>query len=177
RHELRPGQRARLAAGILPHLQADAARPSLLPGPRETVPLRMSVNKDVFRRRDFNYDFQQAGQPPVGWTEADRVPETVVRRHCALCGVQCGMYLRVSDGQVTGVEPRHFPHNEGHLCPKGIVAYQQVGHPDRLRYPMLRRGGKGSPLERCTWDEALDYVVRRWKEIQAEHGRDAVAVC
>jgi assimilatory nitrate reductase catalytic subunit len=86
------------------------------------------------------------------------------------------MYLRVSDGQVTGVEPRQFPHNEGHLCPKGIVAYQQAGHPDRLRYPMLRRGGKSSPLERCTWDQALDYIVRRWQTLQGQHGKDAIAV-
>src|SRR5581483_10737373 len=29
---------------------------------------------------------------------------------------------------------------------------------------------------RATWDEALDYVARRWREIQAAYGRDAVAV-
>jgi assimilatory nitrate reductase catalytic subunit len=86
------------------------------------------------------------------------------------------MYLRVSEGQVTGVEPRNFPHNQGKLCPKGVVAYQQLGHPDRLRYPLIRRGGKGGRLERCSWDEALDYVVGRWRQLQSEHGPDAVAV-
>lgn len=86
------------------------------------------------------------------------------------------MYLRVSNGKVTGVEARDYPHNEGKLCPKGVVAYQQVDHPDRLTHPLIRRGGRGSPLERCSWDEALDYVVRRWQEVQAQHGRDAVAV-
>jgi len=126
----------------------------------------VSVNKDFFTRRESNYDFQGTGQPSVGWADADRLPEALVPTHCAFCGVQCGIYLRVSDGQVTGVEPRNFPHNEGHLCPKGVVAYQQVGHPDRLRFPLLRRGGKASPLERCTWDEALDYVVQRWQTIQ-----------
>jgi assimilatory nitrate reductase catalytic subunit len=136
----------------------------------------MSVNRDVFVPRDFNYDFQAGGRPPGEWQEATRLPESLVPTHCPFCGVQCGMHLRVSDGQVTGVEPRHFPHNEGHLCPKGIVAYQQVGHPERLQYPMLRRGGKNAPLERCTWDEALDYIVERWQAIQAEHGKDAVAV-
>jgi assimilatory nitrate reductase catalytic subunit len=136
----------------------------------------MSVNKDVFSGREFNEDLQTAGPPRVGWAAADRVPEALVPTHCAFCGVQCGMYLRVSGGQVTGVEPRNFPHNEGHLCPKGVVAYQQVGHPDRLKYPMLRRGGRASPLERCTWDEALDYIVQRWQTIQAKHGPNAVAV-
>ncbi|HUZ78815.1 MAG TPA: molybdopterin oxidoreductase family protein [Chloroflexota bacterium] len=137
----------------------------------------MSVNKDVFeRRRDFNYDFQSAGAPPTGWAEATRLPETFVPTHCAFCGVQCGMFLRVRDGKVVGVEPRDYPHNRGSLCPKGVVAYQQVDHPDRLRYPMMRRHGKNSPLERVSWDEALDYVARRWQDIQAAHGRDAIAV-
>jgi assimilatory nitrate reductase catalytic subunit len=136
----------------------------------------MSVNKDMFGSRDFNQDFQSVGPPPVGWPDADRLPEAFVPTHCAFCGIQCGMYLRVTDGKVIGVEARDFPHNRGKLCPKGVVAYQQVDHPDRLTYPMMRKNGKGSPLERCTWDEALDYVVRRWQQIQAKHGRDAVAV-
>jgi assimilatory nitrate reductase catalytic subunit len=86
------------------------------------------------------------------------------------------MFLRVADGQVTGVEPRDYPHNRGALCPKGVVAYQQVNHPERLTHPLIRRGGKDGRLERATWDEALDYVAGRWRAIQAEHGRDAVAV-
>lgn len=137
----------------------------------------MSVNKDFFQPdRDFNYDFQSAGAPPVGWAGAERLPDTLVPTHCCFCGVQCGMFLRVTDGQVTGVEPRDYPHNRGSLCPKGVVAYQQVNHPDRLTHPLIRRGGKGGRLERATWDEALDYVVRRWQEIQARHGPDAIAV-
>ena len=136
----------------------------------------MSVNKDFFRDRDSNYDFQRAGRPESGWEAADRLPELLIPTHCCFCGVQCGMYLRVSDGQVTGVEPRDFPHNRGSLCPKGIVAYQQVNHPDRLTYPLMRRGGKGGRLERASWDEALDYIAQRWQAIQQQHGRDAVAV-
>jgi assimilatory nitrate reductase catalytic subunit len=137
----------------------------------------VSVNKDFFLHgRDVNYDFQRVGAPAVGWESVGRLPETLVPTHCCFCGVQCGLYLRVRNGQVTGVEPRDFPHNQGALCPKGVVAYQQVHHPDRLRFPLMRRGGKGGPLERASWDEALDYVVRRWRDIQARHGRDAIAV-
>lgn len=137
----------------------------------------MSVNKDTFvPSRDFNYDFQAAGRPMSGWTDAAHLPDALVPTHCAFCGVQCGMYLRVEDGKVTGVEPRDYAHNRGSLCPKGVVAYQQVGHPDRLREPLIRRGGKGSPLERATWDEAFDFIISRWQRIQAEHGRDAIAV-
>jgi len=137
----------------------------------------MSVNKDTFQPdRDANYDFQSAGKPEAAWVKSDQLPDTLVATHCCFCGVQCGMYLRVSDGAVTGVEPRDYPHNRGALCPKGVVAYQQVNHPDRLRYPMIRRGGKGGKLERASWDEAFDYVVQRWQALQAEHGKDCVAV-
>ncbi|MGE0543337.1 MAG: molybdopterin oxidoreductase family protein [Dehalococcoidia bacterium] len=137
----------------------------------------MSVNKDIFiRGRDFNYDFQRAGRKPVQWHEADVVPEHLVPTHCSFCGVQCGMYLKVNDGHVIGVESRDYAHNRGSLCPKGVVAYQQVDHPERLTHPLIRRDGKGGRLERASWDEALDYVTRRWREIQAAHGRDAVAV-
>ncbi|MGH2457720.1 MAG: molybdopterin oxidoreductase family protein [Chloroflexota bacterium] len=137
----------------------------------------MSVNKDFFQPdRAFNYDFQSVGPPAPGWSGADRIADALVPTHCAFCGVQCGMFLKVADGKVIGVEPRDFPHNRGSLCPKGVVAYQQASHPDRLTYPMLRRGGKGGRLERASWDEALDYVARRWQEIQAQHGRDAVAI-
>lgn len=137
----------------------------------------MSVNKDFFDpTRRFNYDFESSGPPVTGWDGADRVPDDLVPTHCAFCGVQCAMYLKVADGQVVGVEPRDFPHNRGKLCPKGVVAYQQAGHPDRLRYPMIRRGGKRGTLERASWDEALDYIVSRWRDIQARYGRDAVAV-
>ena len=135
-----------------------------------------TVNKDFFERRDFNQDFQQRGAPDAGWNEAAKSAEALVPTHCCFCGVQCGMNLRVKDGAVIGVEPREYTHNQGALCPKGVVAYQQAAHPERLRHPLIRRGGKGGRLEQASWDEALDLVVRRWKDIQAAHGPDAIAV-
>jgi assimilatory nitrate reductase catalytic subunit len=137
----------------------------------------MSVNKDIFEPgREFNYDLQMAGPAPSEWAAADQLAERLVPTHCCFCGVQCGMNLKVKDGRVFGVEPRDFPHNRGSLCPKGVVAYQQVNHPDRLLHPLIRRGGKDGRLKRATWDEALEHVAGRWRAIQAEHGRDAVAV-
>ena len=137
----------------------------------------MTVNKDFFKPdRDFNYDFQSSGPSLHDWQDADRQAEKLVPTHCSFCGVQCGMYLKVADGKVFGVEPRDYPHNRGSLCPKGVVAYQQADHPDRLLYPMIRRGGKGGNLERATWDEALDYITTRWKDIQEKYGKDSVAV-
>ncbi len=114
--------------------------------------------------------------PTDGWTTSHEVVK-LVPTHCAFCGMQCGMNLKVdSEGQVFGVEPRDFPTNKGRLCPKGVVAYQQINHPQRLTYPMRRKGGKSSPLERCTWDEALDFIARKFREVQEKHGQNAVAI-
>src|SRR5579884_2843852 len=135
----------------------------------------MSVDKHLFEPEQTDtYDFYEA--KPTPWQTREEL-DRLVATHCCYCGVQCAMYLRVANGKVVGVEPRYdFPYNHGMLCPKGTTAYQTVNHPDRLTYPMIRRGGKGSPLERATWDEALDFVARRFREIQQEHGKDAVAV-
>jgi assimilatory nitrate reductase catalytic subunit len=135
----------------------------------------MSVDKRLFTPEQTDtYDFY--ARKPVPW-RSDEETDRLVATHCCYCGVQCAMYLKVSGGKVVGVEPRYdFPYNHGMLCPKGTTAYQTVNHPDRLTYPMLRRNGKGSPLERASWDEALDFVARRFRAIQAEHGNDAVAV-
>jgi assimilatory nitrate reductase catalytic subunit len=57
---------------------------------------------------------------------------------------------------------------------KGWSASDTLEHPERLRVPLVRDAdGRLSP---ATWDEALDRIVVRFKDIQARHGRDAVGV-
>ncbi len=111
---------------------------------------------------------------PIGGWHADRKVDKIVPTHCPYCGVQCGMNLLVEKGKLVGFEPRYdFPVNEGKLCPKGVTAYLQTHHPDRLLYPLIKRNGN---FERASWDEALDLVVSKFKEIQEKHGKDAIGV-
>ena len=111
--------------------------------------------------------------PHDGW-RADRVIDRVVPTHCPYCAVQCGMNLLVENDHVVGVEPRYdFPVNEGRLCPKGVTAYLQVHHPDRLLYPLIKRNGR---FERASWDEALDLVVTKFRELQKNFGKDSIGV-
>ncbi|HKW20563.1 MAG TPA: molybdopterin-dependent oxidoreductase, partial [Ktedonobacterales bacterium] len=135
----------------------------------------MTVDKRIFDPSETDtYDFHEARPNP--WHSEQEI-DRYVPTHCCYCGVQCAMYLKVANGKVVGVEPRSdFPLNHGMLCPKGGTAYQTVNHPDRLTYPMVRRGGKNSPLERASWDEALSLVARRFQEIQAANGKDSVAI-
>ena len=111
---------------------------------------------------------------PFGGWRADRVIDKVVPTHCPYCAVQCGMNLLVEKDHVVGVEPRYdFPVNEGRLCPKGVTAYLQVHHPDRLLHPLIKRNGR---FEQASWDEAFDLVVAKFKELQATHGKDSIGV-
>ncbi|RMG71370.1 MAG: formate dehydrogenase subunit alpha [Nitrospirae bacterium] len=93
---------------------------------------------------------------------------------CPYCGCGCGLFLHVDQGRIVGVSPsRLHPVNKGSLCVKGWNCYEFVHHPDRLRYPMVRKGGK---LVRSTWDEALKFVASRLEEIRDRTGSDSIGV-
>jgi assimilatory nitrate reductase catalytic subunit len=92
----------------------------------------------------------------------------VTATHCPYCALQCAMSLSGKE-----VQPLEFPTNRGGLCHKGWTAARLLGHPARLTTPLVRAGGELRP---AGWDEALDLVARRIREIQAAQGKDAVAV-
>jgi assimilatory nitrate reductase catalytic subunit len=73
-----------------------------------------------------------------------------------------------------GVEARDFPTNRGGLCQKGWTSAEVLTAPDRITRPLLR--GSSGDLEHVSWEDALGYVAGRVRAIQAESGRDAVAV-
>ena len=102
--------------------------------------------------------------------------EELISTHCCFCGMQCGMNIRVKteNKEVLGVEPRYdFPMNGGRLCPKGVAAYRQAEHTERILHPLIRKNGE---LVQATWDEAMELIVSKIQEIQAEHGKDAIGL-
>ncbi len=114
-------------------------------------------------------------EPPGGWGEAARRPaDRLVKTHCSFCGMQCGIQLKVRDGQVVGFEPwEEFPFNHGMLCPKGVKRYLQGAHPDRLLKSLRRTENGFVPI---SYDEALDETARRLTAIRDKYGPDAIAV-
>ncbi|WP_392545142.1 molybdopterin oxidoreductase family protein [Oryzobacter telluris] len=98
--------------------------------------------------------------------------------HCPYCALQCAQTLHpVADAPLpVRVDARDFPTNRGGMCQKGWSSAEVLRAPDRLTTPLVRRGGRGSPLEPATWDEALDLVHARLAALQEEHGRESVAV-
>jgi len=96
-----------------------------------------------------------------------------VRTTCHYCGVGCQLDLHIKDDKimkVTGVEDARP--NQGRLCVKGRFGYDFVQSPDRLTVPMIRENGK---LRDASWNEALDLVASKIKEITEADGPEAVA--
>ena len=100
----------------------------------------------------------------------------VVSTICDGCHSACGALAYVKDGRVVRVEGApEFPESEGYLCPMGLSSTQVLYHPKRNKYPMKRVGGRGEgKWQRISWDEALDTVAARFKEIAAKWGPESV---
>jgi nitrate reductase NapA len=108
-------------------------------------------------------------------TGADEpVVDKWVKGACRFCGTGCGIYIGVRQGKVVAVRGNpNAATNFGFVCVKGFKGFMSMYHPDRLKYPMVRQSdGK---FKRVTWDEALNLVAGRFKELQQKHGKDSVA--
>lgn len=108
----------------------------------------------------------------------DQTDVKVTRTVCAShCGDSCGILAHVKDGVLTKVEPAEFP-EPGYrfACRGSLCSPRVVYHPDRLKYPLKRTGKRGEgKWQRITWDEALDTIASRLKDIAAKYGPESVA--
>ncbi|OBI80766.1 molybdopterin oxidoreductase family protein [Mycobacterium sp. 1245805.9] len=101
---------------------------------------------------------------------------TPTKTHCPYCSLQCGITLDVSAGpsKPPVLAPQgDFPTNRGGLCAKGWTAAELLGHPERLRRPLVR-DARGAPLRGATWNEALERIVAAFQKTQQQYGPDAV---
>ena len=92
------------------------------------------------------------------------------------CPDACGLLVEVEDGRAVRVsgDPEH-PYSQGTLCPK-MNGYDRTVHsPDRLRHPLVRTGKKGEGrFRQASWEEAIGLVARRFREIVAAEGSEAI---
>jgi anaerobic selenocysteine-containing dehydrogenase len=73
-----------------------------------------------------------------------------------------------------GGDPDHR-FTQGFLCAKVNQYLDRVYSPDRILHPLRRVGAKGEGrFERITWDEALDTIVARFREVIAAHGPQTI---
>jgi anaerobic selenocysteine-containing dehydrogenase len=97
---------------------------------------------------------------------------------CFNCESACGLlaYVDKSDLSVRKVEgnPAH-PGSRGRNCAKGPATINQINDPERILYPLRRKGDRGGgDWERVSWDEALDDIAARVRRCITEDRHDEI---
>ena len=114
---------------------------------------------------------------------------------CGNPGGGCPLKVYVKDGVITAIEPGDLI-NQGMLredvgedairaemiqmrnCSRAYAWPRTVHHPDRARYPMKRVGERREHrFVRISWDEALDTIATKMKEIAEKNGLYRIYDC
>jgi thiosulfate reductase / polysulfide reductase chain A len=105
---------------------------------------------------------------------------TVVKKSvCAGCKAECGVLAHVKDNHlVEVVEDPEFPRKvwpPTRACVRLRAAKEWFYHPQRLNYPLKRKGARGEgKWERITWDQAFDEITDNLKGIIKKYGPEGL---
>ncbi|BGP32817.1 hypothetical protein JCM10296v2_004601 [Rhodotorula toruloides] len=133
-------------------------------------------NKIWGERKPFHGD-EKAWEPRVDsvFIEPEEKIEKWVQSCCVLCSNGCAMDVGVKDGKVVAVKGREQDRvNKGRLGPKGMYGWVSMNAEDRLKYPMIRNSETGQ-LERASWDDALNLMVKKSKELREKYTPHSIA--
>src|SRR3984885_360860 len=93
---------------------------------------------------------------------------------CAHCSNGCKTTLSVRNHEILRANNRdHSGINDEFLCAKGRFGFDFTHNPERVRQPLVRRNGK---LEPASWEDALEEIARRLKQVHEKHGANAIGV-
>jgi anaerobic selenocysteine-containing dehydrogenase len=109
------------------------------------------------------------------------VPEKFIRSTCSPNDTgACGYLAQVVDGRIaTLIQAADYPEKEYNPrgCLRGLSMVNLIYGKDRLKYPLIRTGERGSgQFRKATWEEALDYTAQKLKDIMNKYGPEAVAM-
>lgn len=93
---------------------------------------------------------------------------------CTFCGVGCSFEVWTKDRKILKIQPvSEAPANQISTCVKGKFGWDFVNSEERITTPMIRQGDE---FVEATWEEALDLVASKFKEINDSYGKDAIGV-
>ncbi len=102
------------------------------------------------------------------------IPNRAVETTCAYCGVGCSFTAELQGDDVVRMTPnKNGKANFGHSCVKGRFAWGYATHSDRVKTPLIRES-IDKPWTEASWDEAINYVANKFKDIQKESGVDSI---
>lgn len=102
----------------------------------------------------------------------------VLPTYCALCISRCGCLASVENGRLLSIAPDPAHPTGRAICIKAKAAPELVGHPQRLKTPLLRTRPKGDAdpgWRPIGWDEAYALSAQRLRAAGAEGTAFAVA--
>ena len=101
-------------------------------------------------------------------------PEHSVDTTCAYCGVGCSFKAEMKGDKVVRMVPhKEGKANNGHSCVKGRFAWGYSTHKERILDPLVR-DNIGEPWRKASWDEAIGFAAKRFKDIQNKYGRKSI---
>ncbi|MEZ5507621.1 MAG: molybdopterin-dependent oxidoreductase [Gammaproteobacteria bacterium] len=107
-------------------------------------------------------------------TASNNEPVQTHFRTCNICEASCGVVIQHRNGEILSIKgDPDDPLSRGHICPKAVALQDLQTDPDRVRKP-LKRTADG--WQEISWQQALDEVGERIREIQWLHGKDAVGL-
>ena len=89
---------------------------------------------------------------------------------CRSCPTSEGVVVRVMEGRAKKVEGNvDYPINQGRHSARCEAGLQALYHPDRIRGPLVRTGGRGSGrFEEISWTDAIDRLAYQLELLQAD---------
>lgn len=102
------------------------------------------------------------------------VESQVHYRTCNLCEAMCGLEIKYRNQEILSIAgDKKDPFSRGHICPKAVALKDIYTDPNRLKHPVRRTD---SGWEEISWEEAFTEVTTRLRQVQAQHGVDAVGI-
>lgn len=99
--------------------------------------------------------------------------------YCEVCFWKCaGWVYKTPEGRIWKITGNdEDQHSNGRFCPRGTGGVGMYYDEDRLRTPLIRVEERGKQVFReASWDEALDFIAAKMKDISAKYGPESIAL-
>lgn len=97
---------------------------------------------------------------------------------CGMCVARCPIEVTVEDGRVVWLSGNPHDKDIGEsMCARGAGGLPFEYDDERPQTPLIRTGARGAgQWRRASWDEALDYIADKLREVIAEMGGRGIAI-
>ena len=97
--------------------------------------------------------------------------------YCEVCFWKCAAWVYVDKkGKIRKIiGNKNDPHSQGRMCPRGTGGLGMYYDNDRLKTPLIRetRPDGSQYFRKASWNEALDKVANKMKEVKEKYGPEA----